>query len=85
MTGNLQQSMLDAIEAELKRQVSRLDEPRTKLFHEMLTYHMGWTGEGAGAQATGKRIRQLITLLSVASINDESSRNNHKCNWLHAV
>jgi hypothetical protein len=23
----------------LKRQVSRLDEPRTKLFHEMLTYH----------------------------------------------
>lgn len=81
MTQNLQQSMLEAIEAELKQQVSRLDEPRTKLFHEMLTYHMGWTGEGAGAQATGKRIRPLITLLSVASIKDEIDSNT---NWLHA-
>ena len=81
MTQNLQQSMLEAIEVELKQQVSRLDEPRTKLFHEMLTYHMGWTGEGAGAQATGKRIRPLITLLSVASIKNEY---NNDVNWLHA-
>lgn len=81
MTQNLQQSMLEAIEVELKQQVSRLDEPRTKLFHEMLTYHMGWTGEGAGAQATGKRIRPLITLLSVASIKNEY---NNEINWLHA-
>lgn len=85
MTQKLQQSMLDAIEIELKRQVSRLDEPRTKLFHEMLTYHMGWTGEGAGAQATGKRIRPLITLLSVASINNKSKNRNDGSNWLHAV
>lgn len=84
MTQNLQQSMLETIEIELKRQVSRLDEPRTKLFHEMLTYHMGWTGEGAGAQATGKRIRPLLTLLSVASIQvlkEKSSNDNY---WLHA-
>lgn len=85
MTQKLQQSMLDAIEIELKRQVSRLDEPRTKLFHEMLTYHMGWTGEGAGAQATGKRIRPLITLLSVASINKKSKSSNDGSVWLHAV
>lgn len=81
MTQKLQHSMLDAIETELKRQVSRLDEPRTRLFHEMLTYHMGWAGEGAGTQATGKRIRPLITLLSVASINN----NGSDVNWLHAV
>jgi geranylgeranyl diphosphate synthase type I len=85
MTQKLQQSMLDAIETELKRQVSRLDEPRTKLFHEMLTYHMGWTGEGAGTQATGKRIRPLITLLSVASINNDGSKRGSGNNWLHAV
>jgi geranylgeranyl diphosphate synthase type I len=77
--------MLDAIEVELKRQVSRLDEPRTKVFHEMLTYHMGWTGEGAGAQATGKRIRPLITLLSVASINNKEDGKRTDINWLHAV
>lgn len=84
MTQKLQQSMLEAIEVELKLQVSRLDEPRTKLFHEMLTYHMGWTGEGAGAQATGKRIRPLITLLSVASIEESQDKNSNNKHWLRA-
>ncbi|MCJ7435167.1 MAG: hypothetical protein MUO77_16920 [Anaerolineales bacterium] len=50
-------SMLPEIETELQRQVSRLDQPRTKAFQEMLTYHMGWTGEDAGPDTTGKRIR----------------------------
>ncbi len=59
--------MLPAIEAELQRQVARLDQPRTQPFYEMLTYHMGWTGEGAGPEATGKRIRPLLVLLSTAS------------------
>ncbi|HET6594510.1 MAG TPA: polyprenyl synthetase family protein [Anaerolineales bacterium] len=59
--------LLDSIESELQRQVSRFDTPRTKLFHEMLTYHMGWTGEGAGPEATGKRIRPLLVLLSTAA------------------
>jgi geranylgeranyl diphosphate synthase type I len=59
--------MLPAIEAELQRQVARLDQPRTRPFHEMLTYHMGWTGEGAGPEATGKRIRPLLVLLSTAA------------------
>ena len=67
--------MLPAIETELQHQVARLDEPRNRLFYEMLTYHMGWTGEGAGPDATGKRIRPLIVLLVVAS---------HKSKWLHA-
>jgi len=86
MTSNLQQTMLEAIETELKRQVARLDQPHTQLFHEMLTYHMGWSGDGAGSQAAGKRIRPLVTLLSVASIlNDENGNNNSRSNWLHAI
>ena len=60
-------TMLPAIESELQRQVARLDEPRTRPFYEMLTYHMGWTGEGAGHDATGKRIRPLLVLLVTAS------------------
>ena len=56
--------LLSHIELELQKQVSRLDAPRTKPFHEMLSYHMGWTGEGAGPEATGKRIRPLLLLLS---------------------
>jgi geranylgeranyl diphosphate synthase type I len=56
--------LINAIESELQRQISRFDTPRTKPFYEMLTYHMGWTGEGAGSDATGKRIRPLLMLLS---------------------
>ena len=59
--------LLSHIELELQRQVARLDQPRTQHFHEMLTYHMGWTGEGAGPEATGKRIRPLLVLLTTAS------------------
>ena len=59
--------LLDSIESELQRQIARFDAPRTKPFHEMLTYHMGWTGEGAGPEATGKRIRPLLVLLCTAS------------------
>lgn len=83
---NIQKRMLEAIEKELQRQVARLDQPRTKQFHEMLTYHMGWTGEGAGVEATGKRIRPLLVLLSSASFSlierkDEKEIDLH---WLHA-
>jgi len=59
------------IESELKKQIARLDQPRTHHFHEMLTYHMGWTGEGAGPEATGKRIRPLLVLLTSAACGSE--------------
>lgn len=59
--------LLASIESELQRQVARFDTPRTAAFHEMLTYHMGWTGEGAGPEATGKRIRPLLVLLCTAA------------------
>ncbi len=64
-------TLLPHIELELQRQVARLDSPRTKAFHEMLTYHMGWTGEGAGTSATGKRIRPLLVLVCAASCGAE--------------
>jgi len=60
-------TLLSSIELELQKQVSRLDTLHSKPFHEMLTYHMGWTGEGAGPEATGKRIRPLMVLLTTAS------------------
>ena len=66
--------LLSHIEQELQRQISRLDQLRTKSFHEMLTYHMGWSGEGAGPEATGKRIRPLMVLLTcLASSAAEST------------
>jgi len=58
--------LLPPIEQELQKQIARLDAPRTQPFHEMLTYHMGWTGEGAGPEAAGKRLRPLLVLLTVA-------------------
>lgn len=65
--------LLSQIELELQKQVCRIDTPRTKPFHEMLTYHMGWTGEGAGPEATGKRIRPLMVLLCAAASSSASS------------
>ena len=65
------ESILPAIESELQHQVARLDEPRTRPFYEILTYHMGWTGEGAGAEAQGKRIRPLLMLLTYAACKSD--------------
>lgn len=56
--------MLPAIEEELKQVVQRTTSDRYPRLREMLTYHMGWEGEGAGAEAQGKRIRPLLVLLS---------------------
>lgn len=69
-------TMLPAIETELQRQVARLDEPHTLSFYDMLTYHMGWSGEGAGPEAAGKRIRPLMVLLTTAACESE---------WIHAT
>jgi geranylgeranyl diphosphate synthase type I len=60
-------TFLPRVESELQKQVARLDDPHYAPFHEMLTYHMGWTGEGAGPEATGKRIRPLLVLLTNAA------------------
>jgi len=70
--------LLSHIELELQKQVARLDQPHTQLFHEMLTYHMGWTGEGAGPEAAGKRIRPLLVLLC-------ASASSHAEAWQSAL
>ena len=68
---SLMSSMLPAIETELQRTVALLDDPRTRPFQEMLTYHMGWSGTGAGPEATGKRIRPLLALLTCAACGSD--------------
>jgi geranylgeranyl diphosphate synthase, type I len=83
---NIQKTMLKAIEEELQRQVARLNQPRTSQFYEMLTYHMGWTGENAGPLATGKRVRPMLVLLTTAACiteNDEDLSESIK--WLRAI
>ncbi len=55
--------MMPAIESELQRVVDQLDIARISAFKEMITYHMGWTGESAGPEAQGKRIRPMLLLL----------------------
>lgn len=72
----LMKTMLPAIESELQRQVSRLEGTHTLPFYEMLTYHMGWSGQGAGPEATGKRIRPLMVLLTTAACGGD---------WIHAL
>jgi geranylgeranyl diphosphate synthase type I len=81
---NIEQIMLDEIENELKIQIARLDQPGTRIFHEMLTYHMGWTGEGAGKAAAGKRIRPLLVLLIASSSKIEIGNQHNSTIWLHA-
>ncbi|MFH1185075.1 MAG: polyprenyl synthetase family protein [Chloroflexota bacterium] len=59
--------MLPVIESELKRQIHRLASPSTRGFHELLAYHMGWSGPSTRKVQGGKRIRPLLTLLVCAS------------------
>ena len=72
-------TLLSSVELELKKQVSRLDQPHTSPFHEMLTYHMGWTGDGAGPDAIGKRIRPLLVLLTTAACDGDREKAFFHC------
>ncbi|MCS6906639.1 MAG: polyprenyl synthetase family protein [Anaerolineales bacterium] len=60
-------TLREALEAELRREINAYHVAPYELYYEMLAYHMGWMGEGAGAKATGKRIRPLILLLCTAA------------------
>jgi geranylgeranyl diphosphate synthase type I len=50
------------LDAGLHRSVNRLRASQNGLW-EMASYAMGWTGEGAGPETTGKHIRPLLCLL----------------------
>lgn len=69
--GDLSEKMQPQLESELRRQIGRLDNATVGPLHDMLTYHMGWTGEGARNGAGGKRIRPLLLLLSTAAWSED--------------
>jgi geranylgeranyl diphosphate synthase, type I len=62
---------LDLIEHELHQAVDKAYSIGLDELHYMLSYHMGWEGEGAGREAQGKRIRPLLVLLTCASAGGE--------------
>lgn len=64
------------IEAELVKVVDTAKDPHYDELHQMLTYHMGWTGEGAGPKTRGKRVRPMLVLLTCAAAG---------CKWTDAL
>ncbi|OGO49141.1 MAG: hypothetical protein A2Z30_06540 [Chloroflexi bacterium RBG_16_64_43] len=65
---SLVHEMLPAVEQELREAVQRCGSRMGPDLVEMVTYHMGWTGPGAGPEATGKRIRPVLTLLACGGV-----------------
>ncbi len=65
------QSWLPKIEAELQSAVDRTDGNGMVDLRDMLAYHMGWDGPGAGTEARGKRIRPMLLLLTTAAAGGE--------------
>jgi geranylgeranyl diphosphate synthase type I len=63
--------MLPEIEAELRRAVEQAGGPGLDPLRHMLAYHLGWEGEGAGPEASGKRLRPLLVLLACAAAGGE--------------
>jgi geranylgeranyl diphosphate synthase type I len=63
--------MLPVIEAELQKTIVQTQRPGLEEMVGMMTYHMGWEGEGAGTEARGKRIRPLLVLLCTAAAGGE--------------
>ena len=58
------QQFFPAIEIELREIVSLVNGQDMEELYAMMAYHMGWEGEGAGPEATGKRIRPILVLLT---------------------
>ncbi len=70
----LSEIMLPAIESHLREALTAAQDQHASELYKMLTYHLGWEGEGAGARARGKRIRPLlVTLTAMAAGGDWQS------------
>jgi len=52
------------IEKELQNAVANVNGHGLEDMRTMMAFHMGWEGEGAGPDATGKRIRPMLVLLA---------------------
>jgi geranylgeranyl diphosphate synthase type I len=61
-------TMLLAIETEMQHILTDSIPEDYKAMTSILSYHLGWEGEGAGQEAQGKRIRPLIVLLCAATV-----------------
>jgi len=59
------------LEEHLQNTVARVNGYGLEDLHAMMAYHMGWQGEGAGPQATGKRIRPMIVLITTQAAGGE--------------
>ena len=59
--------MRKELEEELKQSFDHWVPEKDQGLREILAYHMGWEGEGAGEKAQGKRIRPMLVLLSAAA------------------
>jgi geranylgeranyl diphosphate synthase, type I len=59
--------MRPRIEQELKQVIEEETPVEAPEMKTMLTYHMGWEGEGSGLEAQGKRIRPILLLLCCAA------------------
>jgi len=64
-------TMRNAVEGELQKIIVDSIPPEYREMSPLMTYHLGWDGEGAGPEAQGKRIRPLIVLLCAASVAGE--------------
>lgn len=62
---------LPEVEAELRRAIALAGGDGLEHLEHMLAYHMGWEGEGANANAGGKRIRPLLVLLTTCAVGGE--------------
>lgn len=60
-------TMRPVIETELQRIVGSLGTGHFDELREMMAYHLGWEGEGAGEKARGKRIRPVLALVATAA------------------
>ncbi len=60
-------SLLPAIEVALRDIVKDSVHDEYAGMLPLLSYHLGWEGEGSGSEAQGKRIRPLLVLLCAAS------------------
>lgn len=59
--------LLPAIEQALQDAIAPANSTGHEELYGMLSYHLGWQGEGAGPRATGKRIRPTLLLLTCAA------------------
>jgi geranylgeranyl diphosphate synthase type I len=64
--------LLEAIESDLKSYILPLSPGPYEQMGDMVAYHLGWS---EGANARGKRIRPLLTLLSCAGFDEQWQRS----------